>query len=244
MGQSGSDSDSQTDNGESEMGSSGFTLETGFETDFELYTGSANSDTLLIDGDEDNAVLAFAGDGNDTLNGGDGDDTFIGAIGDDSLRGNGDSDDLYGGAGNDFLFGGDDEDLLYGNGGNDSLRGGGDDDTLYGGEGNDTLIGNKGEDRITGGAGNDILIGGSDSDLLYGGEAADLFYLEDFEDTDYILDFELGLDKLGTSGGLNYQDLTITGDQNSLISYEDTTIALVLGVASSELTADNFQDQL
>ena len=70
------------------------------------------------------------------------------------------------------------------------------------------------------------------------------FYLqEEFEDTDYILDFELGTDKLGLSDALRYEDLTIEGDRNSLISYEDNRLAVVLGVASSDLSSDSFQNQ-
>ena len=42
------------------------------------------------------------------------------------------------------------------------------------------------------------------------------FYLQDYEDTDYIPDFELGVDKLGTSSDLSYEDLTITGDRNNI----------------------------
>ncbi|PSB10085.1 calcium-binding protein [Pleurocapsa sp. CCALA 161] len=249
-----------TDNSELEMGSSGFTLETGFETYFvDLYNGSADNDTLLIDGDEDVDVLAFAGDGNDSLNGGEGDDTFVGGLGDDSLFGNDDSDALYGGLGNDFLYGGDDEDLLYGGEGNDSITGGEDDDILYGDSGNDTLTGGEGEDRILGNAGDDTLTGGEDGDFLYGGEGADLFYLQEdiqntdfvinsglfdlrnFQNIDYISDFNLGEDKIGISDNISYGDLTITGDRNSLISYEDNQLAIVLGVAPSELGSDNFQ---
>ena len=259
------DDDNDDDGNELETGSSGFTRETSIETDFDIYNGSADSDTLLID-EDDNDVIAFAGDGNDSLNGGEEDDTFIGGIGDDSLFGNDDSDALYGGVGNDSLDGGDDEDLLYGGEGNDSITGGEDDDILYGDSGNDTLTGGEGEDRILGNAGDDTLIGGEDGDFLYGGEGADLFYLQEdiqntdfvpdfvinsglfdrrnFQNVDYISDFDISEDKIGISDDISYGDLTITGNQNSLISYEDNQLAIVLGVASSELSSDNFQEQL
>ena len=50
--------------------------------------------------------------------------------------------------------------------------------------------------------------------------------------------------KILISDDLSYEDLTITGDRNSLISYEVNRLAIVLGVAPSELSADNFQDRL
>ena len=256
------DDDDDDDDVKLDSGSSGFTRETGFETDFDIYNGTADSDTLLIDEDDD--LLAFAGEGNDTLNGGEDDDTLIGGLGNDSIRGNDDSDDLYGGAGNDFIDGGKDEDYLNGNEGNDTINGGEDDDIIYGGSGNDSLTGGEGEDRIVGSVGDDTLIGGDDGDSLYGGEGADLFYLQEdvqntdyipdsvlnsglydfrnFQNTDYILDFETGVDKLGISDDFSYEDLTITGDRNSLISYDDSRLAIVFGVSPSELSADNFQD--
>ena len=140
-----------------------------------------------------------------------------------------------------------------------------DDDILYGDSGNDTLTGGEGEDRILGNAGDDTLIGGEDGDFLYGGEGADLFYLQEdiqntdfipdfvidsglfdlrnFQNIDYISDFDLSEDKIGISDNVSYGDLTITGDRNSLISYEDNQLAIVLGVAPSELSSDNFQDR-
>ncbi|MBP1859666.1 calcium-binding protein [Rhizobium herbae] len=75
-------------------------------------------------------------------------------------------------------------------------------DWIFGSADNDTLGGFTGEDRIFGGAGNDVLVFGF-SDEVYGGTGADIFRgrseTSEFYETTYIMDFQVGVDKLDLS---------------------------------------------
>ncbi|MBW4651549.1 MAG: hypothetical protein KME20_00565 [Kaiparowitsia implicata GSE-PSE-MK54-09C] len=95
---------------------------------------------------------------------------------------------------NDVINGLGGDDVIDGLSGNDLLRGGPDHDVLYGNVGDDTLMG---------GMGNDVLVGGSGSDVLMGGVGADSFVFASnrafrSEDLglDWVMDFEVGTDKL------------------------------------------------
>ncbi|WP_172327403.1 family 16 glycosylhydrolase [Mangrovicoccus sp. HB161399] len=97
---------------------------------------------------------------------------------------------IKGQGGNDTLYGDDGDDRLYGGGGADRIFGQGGDDTLNGGSGADHLIGGSGEDVLDGGTGTDHLWGGS-----YGPDgSSDRFVFATGRGTDYIHDFEAGLD--------------------------------------------------
>jgi len=110
-------------------------------------------------------VVAYGGNGNDTLRGGGASDTLRGEAGSDHLFGYGGNDTMYGSTGNDEMRGGN---------GNDTMQGGDDNDTMYGDDGNDTMYGQNGVDLLYGGAGADNLQGGDQNDTLYG-EAGDDF---------------------------------------------------------------------
>jgi Ca2+-binding RTX toxin-like protein len=84
-------------------------------------------------------VLAYGGDGKDTMYGGRGADSFYGGLGDDVISGNGANDTLFGDDGNDTLSGGD---------GDDSLLGSTGDDILYGDAGNNHIDGGAGIDDV------------------------------------------------------------------------------------------------
>lgn len=136
--------------------------------------------------------------------------------GNDVIRGEGDSDQLYGDGydlraatigGDDELQGGDGVDILYGDGFRlrDSSSGG--DDVMHGGAGNDKLYGDgleifheskAGNDRLNGGVGDDHLFGdgkslhasivrGSDTFLFVGAHGNDIVY--DFESGRDVLEF-------------------------------------------------------
>lgn len=86
------------------------------------------------------------------------------------------------------LIGSDHKDVLIGNAVSNQLDGGHGGDHLYGGDGDDTLLG---------GDGMDVLIGGDGSDILIGEGGMDLFRLDlDDDDTDTVLGFTLGEDKI------------------------------------------------
>ena len=75
--------------------------------------------------------------------------------------------------------------------GNDAIAGGALDDVLVGGDGHDTL---------TGGQGDDMLMDGRGVDVLYGGEGADVFVFSADGQSDRIMDFEIGVDRIDLSG--------------------------------------------
>lgn len=109
-------------------------------------------------------------------------EAIVGSAFNDSLRGDAQSNWIYGGAGddiaygrggNDFLLGGTGADWLYGNDGNDSLYGEDGLDYLIGGAGGDALYGGDGNDQLYGEDGNDYLIGGTGVNLLDGGPGFD-----------------------------------------------------------------------
>jgi 2',3'-cyclic-nucleotide 2'-phosphodiesterase (5'-nucleotidase family) len=159
-------------------------------------------------------------------------DTLTGSNLDDALTGLGGSDRLLGLAGNDTLAGG-----L----GNDTLNGGNGADILNGGAGNDRLNGGAGIDRLNGGGGADILIGGVGGDTLTGGKGRDIFKLERGSGRDIIADFRNGQDRLGLSGRLNFNALTLVqrGD-NTLIRVGADQLAILNGVQVGQLSSADF----
>ncbi len=62
------------------------------------------------------------------------------------------------------------------------------------------IIGSVVADNLQGGAGRDWLHDGAGQDLLSGGDGADVFIFERDSQSDTVLDFELGIDKLDLSG--------------------------------------------
>lgn len=156
------------------------------------------ADTLTV-GTGVPQIVAYGGDGNDTMTGGDGNDT------------------MFAGAGNDVLHGGAGHDALRGEDGNDTLYGELGDDRLYGDKGYDYLAGGDGADRLDGGTGNDTLYGGLNQDSLLGMAGYDKLYGEDGKDT---LD---GGDQDDTLDGGNGWDSLIGGTGNDILFAIDTT---------------------
>src|SRR4028119_292977 len=142
--------------------------------------------------------------------------------------GGSDNDSLIGNAGNDTLIGRNGNDSLIGNAGNDALIGGNGTDFLVGSAGNDFLHGDNGSDTLTGGLGNDTLIGGL---------GPDVFVFAAIEGTDTIIDFRLGSDKIGLTGGLTFGNLSFSG--NEILMGSDV-LAVLTGVNTNTLTASNF----
>lgn len=106
---------------------------------------------------------------------------------------------------------------------------------VFGGTGNDHISAIGGFDnRLDGGRGNDTLDGADAS--------ADVFVLRANAGTDVILDFELGVDRLGLAG-LRFEALSfVDSGADTLITRAGThaVIALVLDVASEALSAADF----
>ncbi|MGK7952989.1 MAG: calcium-binding protein [Xenococcaceae cyanobacterium] len=179
---------------------------------------SDNSDPVIAGTDAGEQL--FGTDENDRINGFDGDDWIIGGLGDDSV---------WGGHGDDWIRGEGGDDMLYGGPGYDLIRGNAGSDRLFGGTEDDRLLGEAGDDLIRGGMGYDILTGG---------EGEDSFVLVAGEGTDVITDLELELDTIVLYGGISTEAISIGQLNNdTTISFDNETLALVSNIAASDLIA-------
>nr|WP_322744470.1 MULTISPECIES: calcium-binding protein [unclassified Coleofasciculus] len=184
--------------------------------------GTPKKDTLV--GTPDNDLINGFG-GNDTLAGGLGNDQIFGGDGDDVLRGDLNTRSPGG------TIGGDD--IIYGGAGNDRIGGKGGNDQLFGEAGDDQIWGDDGDDILRGGLGNDTLVG----DDFSGGSGSDTFVLAAGEGTDTLVDFRIGEDFIGLAEGLSFGQLSITQDgNNTLIGFEEETLAILNGVNANLLT--------
>jgi len=188
--------------------------------------GTPNNDTL-VGTPESDRINGFAG--HDTIAGNLGDDTIFGGDGDDVLRG-----DLNKRSPQ-VSIGGDD--IIFGGAGNDRIGGKGGNDQLFGEAGDDQIWGDDGDDILRGGLGNDTLTG----DDFSGGSGNDTFILAMNEGTDTIVDFQDGADLIGLANGLTFGQLSITQDgKNTLIGFEDETLAMLKGMNANLLTEADF----
>jgi Ca2+-binding RTX toxin-like protein len=94
---------------------------------------------------------------------------------------------VIGSAWDDSILGNDAGNLLGGHDGADVIKGRAGDDEIYGDDGMDALYGGTGSDYISGWSG---------IDRMRGGDGADVFGFYRNSDTDIILDFKTGTDKL------------------------------------------------
>ena len=200
------------------------------EPEPEEIEGTNDADEL--EGSEaDSAIEAL--DGDDTVAGGLGNDIIDGGSGDDILRG-----DLNDSSPQDNIAGGDD--IIFGGDGNDRIGGKSGNDILSGDAGDDFIWGDDGDDILMGVTGNDVLVGDNGS----GGSGSDLFVFGNGDGTDTIVDFEVGIDRIGlVEGELTFEDLTITQDGNNAllgVTSSGETIAVLNGVQSSALGEDSF----
>ena len=170
-----------------------------------------------------------------------GDDVLVGNSGNNTLGGKAGNDSLAGGAGNDRLFGVEGNDTLNGGDGDDILRGQSGNDILDGDAGNDALFGGNQFDRLSGGDGDDLLDGVRGITIYNGGAGSDQFVIHDDALTDWVQDFELGVDTIGLADGLTYDQLEIIGSVNSFISAGGEQIGVLLGVNPDDLDAGSFQ---
>ncbi len=209
--------------------------------------GGSGSDTLFADsgnnflyGNQDNDIL-YGGVGNNTMFGGKGDDTLVGGTGNDYLSGDLGNDLIYGGIGNDKILGGSGADTIYGGSGNSLLYGNQGNDVIYGGTGNNTIFGGQGNDIIYAGTGSDFLSGDLGNDTLIGGIGNDTFAIN--KGVSNIINFQPGRDFLGLSGGLTFNQLTITGNgsnTNITVTATGQLLSTIYGLSASNLTAANF----
>src|SRR3954452_4170440 len=196
--------------------------------------------------------------GNDLgLTGFPGHDIIIGLAGNDILQGFEGNDVLDGGSGRDNLQGQQDNDIIFGGLGNDSghgagLFGGPGDDQLFGEQGNDLLVGDDigliGNDALVGGSGADVIIGGGGNDFLEGDTGVDAFVFAPDSGEDVVRDF---VAKTSSHDTLNVVDYHFTGindpklhiaqtDAGAHVAFGHNDGVLLLGVAATDLTADDF----
>ncbi|MEM6312601.1 MAG: hypothetical protein AAF743_00830 [Planctomycetota bacterium] len=198
-------------------------------------------DQLDVSTDFTRKIIAFGGDGNDTLEGstsGDsiqggngqdkiygrgGNDTIFGEGGNDTIDGDGGNDNLNGGSGNDRFYGDGGNDSIYGNSGHDKVNGGSGNDYISMSDGNDTVWGDSGNDTIYGGNNNDELIGGSNNDNIYGDSGSDKLWGSDGTDGLFGGD---GSDTIQGDGGsdryLDYHNGSFQDQHNGFSSGNDT----------------------
>lgn len=185
------------------------TLAGGKGNDF--LTGGAGSNTAEYLTAEDGVSVNLSIVGAQRVSASEGTDTLVdianltGSRYGDSLTGNAAANTLLGADGNDVINGLAGNDVLEGGAGNDRLYGNQDNDLLEGEAGDDWLHGGQGTDALFGGLGRDTLAGGKGDDILAGGDGADVFVFEQDDGsggTDYIFDFEQGVDQIGLTGRL------------------------------------------
>ena len=218
-------------------------------------TALPNSDVLSLDIGP--RIAQYKQQASTTLNA-DGAKAIIGTSGRDVIYGdetvrfiNGDagSDLIYGSAKNDHIDGDfnasvsgnqGNADIILGGDGNDSIRGMGGHDVLFGDTGNDTLQGGFGNDILWGGSGNDRLIG--DGYFQSGGQ--DTFVVARSSGTDTIVDFQVGVDRIGLAGDLALEHLEFSqqpaGDTVIRDQISGGDIAILKGVNAGEINSDSF----
>ncbi|MEM7579936.1 MAG: GDSL-type esterase/lipase family protein, partial [Cyanobacteria bacterium P01_A01_bin.80] len=113
----------------------------------------------------------------------------------------------------------------------------------------DNLIGTTYDDTLTGNAGNNTIIGGNGYDYLAGGSGSDKFLIASGQETDTIIDFQVGEDLI-VLDGLSYGQLTIASGSSYGYNSNDTVIinnnnnseqlAILTGVQSNTVNANSF----
>ncbi|WP_310483288.1 esterase-like activity of phytase family protein, partial [Chamaesiphon sp. VAR_48_metabat_403] len=193
-------------------------------------SGTAGNDNLIakvtpgFDGFNDSV---FTGAGNDTV-----DVPIAGAAAGDNRIDTGSGADTIFIANGDRVFGGAGDDIFEANDAKDYR--------ISAGAGNDTLfLGANG--RGLGGDGNDkFFVGAGGGNILSGGTGADQFWIYNGEaptSANTIVDYQIGTDVLGITGGVKFTDLTRTGNN---IALGGNTIATLTGVDTTTLTTANF----
>jgi uncharacterized protein len=135
-----------------------------------------------------------------------------------------------------------DNNTLVGSMGSDWISGLDGNDTLFGLAGvQDILWGGAGSDAIYVGSGNAYIDGGLGNDTIYLGGGQATVALASGNGTDTIQGFSAGSTRFNLTGGLTYSNLGISqAGQNTLITAGAETLAALVGVQASQLTATHF----
>ena len=136
--------------------------------------------------------------------------------------------------------------FAYGGGGADTIKGAAVDDFLWGEAGADTILAYSGNDTLAGGTGADILDGGLGIDNIFlnngtGGDGSTdiVKYNAVNFGTDFVYDFEHGIDKIDMQGtGANAGTVTITNvGGNAHVTFLADLI-VVIGAGATLTTGD------
>nr|WP_230966280.1 esterase-like activity of phytase family protein [Nostoc sp. NZL] len=213
----------------------GNTIQTGNGDDTVLVGNDSSVSTA--DGDDQIFIGQNGPAQNTSANGGNGDDLVV------VIEASG-SNNLFGAAGADTLtvIEGSRQ-LSFGGSGKDTLTSNGSNNRLYGGSGDDKLFSNV-DDSLSGGDGDDILFAGQQgSNSLSGGAGADQFWIANASlptSKNIVTDFAIGIDKIGL-GGIVFSNLTVLQQgSDTLVKTGNTELALLLGITSTTLTANDF----
>lgn len=188
--------------------------------------GDASSEDVLITSEQaaDFPEGIFLLEGDDTVTGSFSDDLIFGNQGEDFIDGGfGGNDTIYGGQGKDFLSSTSGDSLLLGNLDNDFLIGGAGNDQLFGGQGNDFVGGGGGgNDTLSGDLGRDYIVG---RETLLSDNDRKLYLLQaepnifNVNGADLIVNFLVGVDQFGLTGGLTPNDIALEEIQNVPITF-------------------------
>lgn len=127
--------------------------------------------------------------------------------------------------------------------GSNLLHGGAVVDILTGTAGNDTIYGYGRNDELRGMEGDDRLVDGRGSDKMWGGEGADVFEFIDDGRTDYIMDFEIGVDKIDLRDVAMlyyYGEIEFVATETGAHLYYGDDQIIITSVDETPLTADMF----
>lgn len=129
----------------------------------------------------------------------------------------------------------------------EDIRGGTSKDRLNGTNGDDVIWGMGKSDRLSGGAGDDRLIDGRGRDTLIGGNGADIFEFVSDGRSDFILDFDPGMDRIDLSdtSADHVSDVFVGARKNGIVLKIDDEIIRVrdhngANLKVSDFTADTF----
>ncbi|EPX75563.1 putative calcium binding protein hemolysin [Salipiger mucosus DSM 16094] len=169
----------------------------------------------------------------------------VGTAQDDVINGTRWDDVIKAGSGNDTVYGDAGDDLLRGQAGADRLFGQAGDDTLQGSPGNDHLVGGTGADLLSGASGTDHMWGGA-----YGADGTrDEFVFSAGGGTDYIHDFEVGIDVVDlTAFASDWTSVQSALTDQSWATYLDLALLggqagdglFLVGIEAASLTIDGF----
>ena len=107
--------------------------------------------------------------------------------------------------------------------------------------GDDIVLGDSGDDVLVGGSGDDILDGGTGKNTYLGKAGCDTFVLHEGHGYSHILDFQDGVDVIGLTSGLTFEDLDIVQQGNdSLIRIDGYKLAVVKSIQAEQLGVEDF----